>query len=49
MSQYCRNNDNGSNGDNRKGLKNAKNSQKISEKPQKFNFVLRIFVLKIDF
>ena len=37
------------NGDNRKGLKSVKNSQKNSEKPQKFNFLLRIFFEKINF
>ena len=31
------------NGDKRKGLKSVKNSQKISEKPQKFNLFDRIF------
>ena len=37
------------NGDNGKGLKSVKNSQKISEKPQIFNFLFRIFLKKLIF
>ena len=37
------------NGDNGKSLKSVKNNQKISEKPQIFNFLFRFFLKKLIF